>query len=55
MIPLVFAGMNWSRQIESTAKVKSFIFNDTNYFEHKCFNYLKQAINKWNSKNQAPL
>jgi len=55
MILHVFAGMNWSRQTESTAKVKPFIFNDTNYFEYKCFNYLKQAINKLNSKYQAPL
>lgn len=53
MIPLVFTGMNWSRQIETVAKVKSFIFNDTNYFEHKCFNYLKQAINKLNFKKSS--
>lgn len=53
MIPHVFAGMNWSRQIESHAKVKPFIFSDTNYFEHKYFNYLNQAINKLNLKKSG--
>ena len=44
--------MSFTHQTECTVKVKSFIFNDSNYFEYQMFNYLKEEINKLHSTNQ---